>query len=227
VVRLACESDVEQIRQIYRPFVETNSVSFEAEFPGHDAFVDRVVTLLKTLPWLVAVDFTREEPSAREFEEKPTTAGGRVRGFAYAAPHRARAAYQWSVEASAYVEPSRHRSGVGRLLYQHLFSILARQGFVTAYAGITLPNPRSVGFHESVGFSPLAVYRHVGFKLGSWHDVGWWERQIQEPPLEPRAPIPLPEISDALAPCASVFERVTGSHDTSRGQEDDSSPGGS
>jgi phosphinothricin acetyltransferase len=40
-----------------------------------------------------------------------------------------------------------------------------------------------------MGFSPVARYRAVGFKLGRWHDVGYWQRELRAPtgaPAEPR-----------------------------------------
>jgi phosphinothricin acetyltransferase len=59
---------------------------------------------------------------------------------------------------------------------------------VNAYAGITLPNPKSVGLHEAMGFQPVGVYRNVGFKLGGWCDVGWWHLQLQDLPVDPAPP---------------------------------------
>src|SRR5436305_15280841 len=96
--------------------------------------------------------------------------GGRVAGYAYAAQHRVRAAYQWCVETSVYVHQDYRRSGVARGLYTSLFAILAAQGFVNAYAGITLPNARSVALHEAAGFLPLGVYRSIGYQRGAGSD---------------------------------------------------------
>ena len=101
--------------------------------------------------------------------------GGHVVGYAYAAQHQVRAAYQWSVDTSVYVSKQYWRFGIGRGLYASLFRILAAQGFFNAYAGIVLPNPASVALHESVGFKPIGVYQRVGYKFGAWHDVGWWQ----------------------------------------------------
>jgi phosphinothricin acetyltransferase len=69
-----------------------------------------------------------------------------------------------------------------------LFAILSAQDFVNAYAGITLPNAASVALHEAVGFKKLGVYQRVGYKLGAWHDVGWWQvalRAHMEAPPQP------------------------------------------
>jgi phosphinothricin acetyltransferase len=84
-----------------------------------------------------------------------------------------------------------HRRGIARRLYGALFAILAQQRYVNAYAGITLPNPASVGFHEAMGFVPVGVYERVGFKGGSWYDVGWWSRSLRECAGQPEEPLRL------------------------------------
>ena len=115
-------------------------------------------------------------------------------GYAYASPHHARAGYRWSVNVSVYIDDACHRRGFGRALYTALFTILRAQGFVNAYAGIAIPNPGSVGLHESMGFTPVGVYRGVGFKLGAWLDVGWWHLALVPLPSAPEAPLPLSTI---------------------------------
>jgi GNAT acetyltransferase-like protein len=83
---------------------------------------------------------------------------------------------------------------VGRALYRALFAVLTLQGFYNAYAGITLPNPASVGLHESMGFRPVGVYHEVGYKLGSWHDVGWWHLLLRARDARPDPPLNLASI---------------------------------
>ena len=47
---------------------------------------------------------------------------------------------------------------------------------------------------------PVGVYRNVGYKLGAWHDVGWWQHSLQEQrPSAPPPPRPLREIRDNVA----------------------------
>ena len=65
-------------------------------------------------------------------------------------------------------------------------------GYFRATAGITLPNPASVGLHEAFGFTRVGVYRHIGHKLGAWHDVAWFEAEVQ-----PVSTIPAPPRSIA------------------------------
>jgi len=100
------------------------------------------------------------------------------------------------VVAHAEVAPV-ERQGVGCTLYRALLPLLARQGYVHAYAGITLPNPPSVGLHEALGFRPIGVYKAIGFKLGAWHDVGWWDLTLpaRALPGQPAAPVPYPLVA--------------------------------
>jgi L-amino acid N-acyltransferase YncA len=171
-IRPARESDAGAVAAIYSPFVDHTAVSFETTPPGRDEMLRRIVVTTAVYPWLVC-----------ELD-------GSVVGYAYATQHRVRAAYQWSVDTSAYVESPQQRRGVGRGLYASLLAVLRAQGFVNAYAGITLPNLASVGLHEAVGFTRIGVYERAGYKLGTWHDVGWWQLALQahaESPAEPLA----------------------------------------
>jgi phosphinothricin acetyltransferase len=104
--------------------------------------------------------------------------GGRAVGYAYASPHRERAAYASSCDVAVYVDPAHARQGIGRKLYAALLPLLAGQGRHAAFAGIALPNDASVGLHEAMGFTPVGIYREVGWKLGGWRDVGWWQRLL-------------------------------------------------
>jgi phosphinothricin acetyltransferase len=87
------------------------------------------------------------------------------------------------------VREDRRGRGAGRALYESLFALLRLQGFVAAHAGITQPNAASVALHEALGFRRIATYPAVGFKLGAWHDVGWWQSRLREAPRNPAPPI--------------------------------------
>ena len=175
-IRLARVEYAGEIAAIYSYFVLDTPVSFESEAPDVEETGRRIAKIIVEYPWLVC-----------ESE-------GRVAGYAYASRHRERFHYQWSVDVSVYVHNDFRRQGIGKALYTALLGVLPLQGFVSAYAGITLPNEGSVGLHEAMGFVPVGVYRNVGFKLGKWHDVGWWQRTLQEPPAEPSNPIGISEI---------------------------------
>jgi phosphinothricin acetyltransferase len=75
-----------------------------------------------------------------------------------------------------------------------LLGILDAQGYFTVYAGVTLPNPPSVALHESLGFKAVGVYQNVGYKLGVWHDVGWWHMALRRHDPMPGLPLDLPDV---------------------------------
>ncbi len=172
-IRLATPGDARQILHIYAPFVEHTPTSFETEVPSLDEMQRRIEGTLAQFPWLVL------------------DCGQAVAGYAYASAHRSRRAYQWSVDVSVYVHPDFRRRKVAKALYTSLLEILIVQGYYNAFAGIALPNAASVGFHEALGFQPIGVYRNVGYKLGAWHDVGWWQRTLKEAAGAPAPPQPL------------------------------------
>ena len=176
MIRLAQPADGASVAEIYRPAVVDRATSFEIEAPEAAEMRRRIGSCLTRLPWLV---YERDHD---------------VLGYAYASAHRTRAAYQWSVDVSAYVAGAAHRRGIGRELYSALFRILALQGFRNAYAGITVPNAASEGFHQSLGFTRVGVYRHVGFKQGRWHDVLWLERSLGRYDEPPPPIIPMAEL---------------------------------
>jgi L-amino acid N-acyltransferase YncA len=176
IIRLATLDDAAAVQAIYAPYCYT-PISFEAEPPSVAEMRSRLTKVISQFPWLVL------------------DAGGEVLGYVYAAPHRERAAYRWSVDTTVYVRQDQQRRGIGRALYTSLFALLDLQGNVNAYAGVTLPNPGSVGLHEAMGFQPVGVYHRVGFKYGAWHDVAWFERLLQPRPDEPSPPKPWTEVS--------------------------------
>ena len=80
------------------------------------------------------------------------------------------------------------QKGIGSDLYEALFELLKKQGYRNVYAVINLPNDRSVRFHEHCGFKWFANYENVGYKLGKWKTVGWWQLIINEYSDEPPPP---------------------------------------
>lgn len=170
MIRLARPDDAGQIAEIYAPFVTDTAISFEVVPPDEPEMRRRLEDTLAYAPWLV-------------YEEGP-----RILGYAYACSHRTRAAYRWSVDVSVYVRPEAHRRGIASRLYERLFSASAKLGYVSAFAGVTLPNDASVAFHRSMGFEPVGTYRNVGFKFGAWRDTGWFQRALQAPPARPAEP---------------------------------------
>lgn len=172
MIRIAKPDDVAAMLAIYAPFVADTAVTFEVEIPTLEAFAKRIAHIQEEAPCLV-------------WEQE-----GQVLGYAYAASHRWRAAYQWTRELSVYIRKDARSQNYGKALYTSLIGLLRCQNYRTALAGITLPNIPSVRFHERQGFYPVGVYDNIGFKLGKSYRVGWWQlmlQEIQEPALPIRS----------------------------------------
>ncbi|MEM6652516.1 MAG: arsinothricin resistance N-acetyltransferase ArsN1 family B [Pseudomonadota bacterium] len=180
MIRIARADDGAALAAIYAPIVAETFISFEEDPPSSQEMSVRIEQTLKTHPWLVV-------------EEQ-----GRVLAYAYACPHRTRAAYKWSCDISVYVAAPGRRQGLALQLYAHLFKTLSGQGFGSVFAGIALPNTASVAFHERMGLKPVGVYERVGYKGGSWRDVGWWGRQLQDLGPQPAPPIPFADYRLAM-----------------------------
>lgn len=160
-IRMATLEDATAILAIYAPYIQHSKASFETIVPTKKAFEQRMEKYLKEAPWIVyQVD-------------------NQVVGYAYASPHRGRAAYQWNREVSVYIQEAYQRQGIARKLYQTLLALLKIQGFSNALAGIVQPNPASTLFHQSLGFRLVGTYQKIGFKGGQWNDVNWYELFLQ------------------------------------------------
>jgi len=161
-IRNAALADAGAILDIYAPFITETCISFETETPTIAEFTERIDSLIKSYPFLVC------------------EADSGIVGYAYGSKHRERAAYKYSAEVSVYVAPEYHRQGIGRILYTRLLELLRKQGIFTVYAGITLPNDKSVGLHKSFGFIEAGIYHNVGYKHGKWLDVLWMEKPLRD-----------------------------------------------
>jgi phosphinothricin acetyltransferase len=158
-VRPAGPNDAAACAAIYAPFVEGSWISFELEPPDGAEMARRIASYSASHAWLVA------------------EVCGVVAGYAYGSPHRERAAYASSCDVAVYVDPDHARQGIGRALYGELLPLLAEK-YHAAFAGIALPNDASIALHRAMGFTPVGVYHEVGWKMGGWRDVGWWQRRL-------------------------------------------------
>jgi L-amino acid N-acyltransferase YncA len=164
------ERDAAACAAIYAPSVASEPISFELTPPDAAEFAHRIEKYSSTHQFLVAEE------------------GGEVVGYAYACRWRERPAYDWAVEVSVYVDAAHKGEGIGRALYAELLDRLRVQGFHVALAGITLPNPASIALHERMGFESVGALREIGWKLGGWHDVGYWQLLLQPDATGPPAP---------------------------------------
>ena len=187
-IRLATIHDAQSILAIYAPYISNTSFTFETEVPSEKDFPKRIADYLINWPWLVC-----------EID-------GVIAGYAYGAKYRERIAYQWCVESSIYIHDVFQKQNIGKALYTALIEILKLQGYRNVYAVINLPNDKSVQFHESCGFTYFATYEKVGYKLGEWKNVGWWQLVINEFGMEPGAPIKFSELNKEFLP--DIFSKA-------------------
>jgi L-amino acid N-acyltransferase YncA len=180
IIRIAKTSDAASILEIYTPYILNTAITFETEIPSLENIEYRIITYQESWPWLV-------------YE-----IAGTIVGYAYATKHRERAAYQWCVESSVYISDNFQQKGIAQALYTALFEILKYQGCRNVYAGITLPNDKSISFHKKFGFSKIAEYKKIGYKLGLWNTVSWWELKVNEYSADPAPPMKFSDIDNKV-----------------------------
>ena len=182
-IRLATLDDAAEIVGIYSYYVENTAISFEYQTPSIEEYRGRIAHILERFPFLVAIS-----------DQK-------IVGYAYASPFKTRAAYEYNVETSIYVDQSCHGQGVGRMLYEHLEKILKSQNILNMNACIAyavsddghLTN-NSAFFHEHLGFQKIGQFHQCGFKFNSWYDMIWMEKMLGAHSKNPPKFIPFSQL---------------------------------
>ena len=172
-IRRAREADIPALLDIYNYYVANTHITFDLE--QH--------TLAERTVW-----FSQFAASGR-YQCFVAEEGGNVIGWASSSRFKDRAAYETSVETSAYLAPGETGRGIGLRLYEALFAAVSREDVHRAYGGIALPNPASVRLHEKMGFRRLAGYHEVGRKFGRFWDVEVYERAMGENAGTRRVPL--------------------------------------
>lgn len=172
VIRIAKESDIPQMLEIYSHYVQNTTYSFEYTTPTTEEFACRICRITQQFSWLVC-------------EEK-----GCVLGYAYGSAPFERQAYQWCSELSVYVRPSAQGKGIGRKLYEASEQILEKQGYRKVYAIITSENEGSLAFHRTLGYETVAEFPDCGIKFGRSLGTIWMEKQLKSVEIPTKQPVP-------------------------------------
>ncbi|HFI0234504.1 TPA: N-acetyltransferase family protein [Streptococcus suis] len=159
-IRSARIEDAADLVAIYAPYVENTAITFETQVPTVSEFASRIEKTLGNFPYLVAVE------------------EGKILGYAYASTYYARAAYDWTVELSVYIQQEARGKGIGTMLYDALEEELIVRGFKNLLACIALPNPASLALHEKRGYEQVAHFKKVGYKFDTWHDIVWLQKSL-------------------------------------------------
>ena len=173
-IRTASSEDARELLEIYKPYVEKTAITFEYDVPNLQEFKARIEKTLKKYPYLVA--------------EKD----GELLGYVYTGPFVGRAAYDWSAEATIYIDADRKKQGIGRKLYGALEDALKQMGILNLYACIGYPETEdeyltrnSVDFHARMGYAKAGEFHHCGRKFGRWYHMVWMEKMLGSHEKEP------------------------------------------
>lgn len=176
MIRNALPEDANALLAIYTPYVLNTPITFEVDVPASSDFKERIHSISSKYPYFVAI-----------LDKK-------IVGYAYATAFKGRAAYDWSVETSIYVDESFQGNGIGHVLYAALENALKKQHVRNVCACIVYPNPPSIAFHESFGYQTVAHFHKSGYKFDTWHDMIWMEKFINKHSAHPESFVPYPHL---------------------------------
>jgi len=187
-IRLATLNDAERLLEIYAPYVTDTAITFEYDIPTLEDFRGRIENTLRKYPYLV-------------LEESTEGAAPIIVGYAYASAFKGRAAYNWSVETSIYLEESAQGKGYGKALYNALEIELEKQNISNVNACIAYAKENSthltnasMHFHEVLGYTLVGRFHNCAYKFGEWYDMIWMEKMISGHPDDAPAFIPYSEL---------------------------------
>ncbi len=161
-IRKATAADIPAVTAIYGDAVRHGTASFELDPPSEAEMRRRHQALLQGgFPYLAAED------------------DGRLLGYAYAGPYRARPGYRFSVEDSIYLGRDAQGRGIGRLLLTALLAEAEARGFrqMIAVIGDSAHAP-SIALHRALGFRLVGTLRCVGYKFDRWLDSVLMQRPL-------------------------------------------------
>lgn len=166
-VRAVVEQDAAKLLEIYAPYVKETAITFEYEVPSVETFADRIKQIVMRYPYLAAEQ------------------DGKIVGYAYASAFKSRAAYDWAVETTIYVQQGNRGSGVGKVLLRALEQVLEKQNIINVNACIAYTEiedeyltQSSVKFHQHMGYEFVGRFHQCGYKFGRWYDMVWMEKHI-------------------------------------------------
>ena len=165
-IRAAMPADLPALTDIYNHYVVHTAITFDLHpLVPHDR-----------RDW-----FDAHAGSGRHRLLVAEARDGILAGYATTSRWRPKPAYDTTVEATVYCRHGLTGRGVGTRLYEAMFTVIADAGVHRVVAGVTLPNAASVALHARFGFTPVGVFKEVGYKFDRYWDVGWFERPMVLP----------------------------------------------
>lgn len=175
-IDIAKKDDAKRLLEIYTPYIINTAITFEYTVPSVAEFEQRIINTLSKYPYLVA-----------KINDK-------IVGYAYTSAFKNRAAYDWAVETSIYVDQQYRRFGIGKVLYDKLEDISKKQNILNMNACIAVPDEGSVSFHEKRGYVKVAHFHQCGYKFNQWYDMIWMEKMLDKHVINPPDFIPFSKL---------------------------------
>jgi L-amino acid N-acyltransferase YncA/2-polyprenyl-3-methyl-5-hydroxy-6-metoxy-1,4-benzoquinol methylase len=157
LIRPMYAADAAGVLRVYQAGLDTGQASFETAAPTWEVFDSGKLPLHR----YVAAD----------------AVNGQVLGWAAASAVSSRCVYAGVIEHSVYVDPSRHRSGIGAALLSALTGSSEAAGIWTIQSGVFPENAASLRLHEQAGFRVVGTRDRIGLHHGRWRDVVFIERR--------------------------------------------------
>lgn len=183
-IEVAKIEDAKELLRIYAPYVTDTAITFEYEVPTVEEFQGRIKRTLENYPYLVARQ------------------NGTIVGYAYTSAFKERAAYDWSVETSIYVDRQKTKLGIGKKLYEALENISKKQNILNLNACIGCPkvadehlDNNSVQFHAHMGYEMVGMFHNCGYKFGTWYHMVWMEKMLGEHEQHPKEVVPFSKLN--------------------------------
>ena len=191
MIRVATENDLPAILEIYRPYVESSTASFEYVTPSLEDFTLRFRDIMARFPWLV-------------WEEE-----GEILGYAYGSAPFERAGYAWSGEASIYIRADHHGRGMGKKLYAALERLLFAMGYEVIYAIVTDENQGSLAFHRAVGYTEVAHLKNCCWKFGKHLGIIYLEKRVESGVCPSENPMAWSDFVEDGGKISSILDKIT------------------
>lgn len=162
VMRRVAIQDAERICEIYNYYVLNSTVTFDTEPYTLKMMENKIQSLMNGGYdyWVYEVD-------------------GLILGFCHLNEWKPRRGYRFTAETSIYVDKDFIGRGIGVVMMKHMLENVNKEKIHTILSCISLPNDSSVRVHERFGFQLAGLYKQIGFKLGEWRDVGYWQMMVQ------------------------------------------------
>ena len=106
---------------------------------------------------------------------------GQLLAFGSYGTFRAWPAYKYTAEHSVYVHHDHRGRGLGLEVMRALIESARQRDLHALVGGIDATNTASIALHQRLGFQHVGTLPQVGFKLGRWLDLAFYQLLLETP----------------------------------------------